>query len=139
MLYSKHITLPPKKTEATSTKEHFKVNKGIIYRAWLVFPSGCAGLVKVRVYHEGHPILPVNANDYIKGNDYVFEVPLFFEVTDEPYDIVFEGWNEDDTYEHTVTLMLLILPKKYVLPVGAAEGIMESLKSLIVRGEYEEL
>ena len=138
MLYSKHLTIPANTTETAPTRASFKISKGIIYHAWVIFPSGCAGLTKVRVYHEGHPILPVNASDYLKADDYVYDIPLFFEVEDEPYNITFEGWNEDDTYSHTITLMLLVLPKKYVLPVGATEGIMESLKSLIVRREYEE-
>jgi len=133
MLYSKHITFLAGKTEETLTRLTFKINQGIIYRAWLVFPSGCSGLVKIRVYHEEHPIIPENKTDYVKGNDYVFEIPIYLEVEDEPYTVTFEGWNEDETYNHTITLMLLVLPKSFVLPVGATEGIMESLKSLIIR------
>jgi len=133
MLYSKHITLPSGKTEAEITRENFNINKGWIYRAWIIFPPGCAGLVKVRVEHQGHPIIPVNKSDYIKADNYTFEIPMFFEIKDEPFLITFEGWNEDDTYDHTITLMLLVLPKEFILPVGAVEGIMESLSNLIIR------
>ena len=138
MLYSKHITFTKGQTEATLSRQTFKINQGIIYRAWIIFPAGCLGLVKVRIYHEEHPIMPVNKSDYLKADSYVFEIPLFFEVTDEPYNVTFEGWNEDANNDHTITLMLLVLPKKYVLPVGALEGVMESLKSLVLRREYEE-
>ena len=58
---------------------------------------------------------------------------MFYEVKTTPYQITFEGWNEDDTFNHTITLMLLVLPKAFILPVGAVEGIMESLSSLIIR------
>lgn len=138
MLYSKHVTFSAGKTEATKTVEHFNISKGWIYRAWVIFPAGCAGLVKVRIEHNGHPIIPVNKSDYIKGDGYVFELPMFFEVKNEPYRITFEGWNEDATYNHTITLMLLVLPKNYILPVGATEGIMESLSSLIINKGVEE-
>ena len=57
---------------------------------------------------------------------------MFYEITEEPQLITVEVWNEDDTYEHTVDVMLLILPKEFVLPVGATEGIMKSLSSLII-------
>jgi hypothetical protein len=133
MLYSKQVILSSGGTEATSTKVNFKVNKGVIYRAWLIFPPGCAGLVKVRVYHEVHPIMPVNISDYIAADDYVFEIPLFFEIEDEPYLITFEGWNEDDTYNHTISLLLLIVDKKWIVPAGATEGLMEGLKTLVLR------
>jgi len=132
MLYAKHVLFPAAQTEATKTISRFNINKGWIYRAWLIFPPGCAGLVKIRVLHQGHPIIPVNKTDYVKADDYVFELPMFYKVPEEPYQITFEGWNEDDTFNHTITLMLLVLPKSFILPVGATEGIMESLKSLVL-------
>lgn len=138
MLYSKHITLLAGKTEETKTSVNFNINKGWIYRAWLIFPPGCAGLVKVRVEHQGHPIIPVNKSDYIKADNYTFELPMFLEIKSEPYLITFEGWNEDEAYDHTITLMLLILPKEFILPVGAVEGIMESLSNLIIKKEVEK-
>jgi len=137
MLYAKHVTFPFGKTELTKTIEHFGISKGWIYRAWVIFPPGCAGLVKVRIEHEGHPIIPINKSDYIKADDYVFELPMFYEVPEEPYQLTFEGWNEDESYNHEITLMLLVLPKAFILPVGATEGIMESLKSLIIREELQ--
>ncbi|HUX62101.1 MAG TPA: hypothetical protein VMV32_12375 [Ignavibacteriaceae bacterium] len=131
------MTFPFGKTELTKTIEHFGISKGWIYRAWVIFPPGCAGLVKVRIEHEGHPIIPINKSDYIKADDYVFELPMFYEVPEEPYQLTFEGWNEDESYNHEITLMLLVLPKAFILPVGATEGIMESLKSLIIREELQ--
>jgi len=138
MLYSKHVTFLAGKTEATKSIEHFSISKGWIYRAWVVFPAGCAGLVKVRVEHQGHSIIPINKSDYIKADNYVLEIPMFYEVAEEPYEITFEGWNEDATYDHTITLMFLVLPKKFILPVGATEGIMESLSNLIINKGVEE-
>jgi len=138
MLYAKHVEFPANKTEAGKRQVRFNINKGWIYRAWLIFPPGCAGLVKIRVLHQGHPIIPVNKTDYVKADNYVFELPMFYEVPEEPYQITFEGWNEDDVHPHTITLMLLVLPKAFILPIGAVEGIMESLKSLILRREGEE-
>ncbi len=132
MLYSKHVTFPFGQTEATKTIEHFHISKGWIYRAWLIFPPGCAGLVKVRVLHQSHPIIPINKSDYIKADNYTFELPMYYPVPKEPFRITFEGWNEDDIHPHEITLMLLVLPKNVILPVGATEGIMESLKSLVL-------
>lgn len=117
---------------------HFHINKGWIYRAWIIFPPGCAGLVKVRVEHKGHPIIPVNKSDYVRADNYTFELPMFYEVKTTPYQITFEGWNEDDTYDHTITLMLLVLPKNVILPIGAVEGIMKSLSNLIIRKGEEK-
>ena len=132
MLYSKQITLTAGKTEATATRTAFKVNKGVISNVWITFPAGCAGLVKLRIYHEGHPFLPVNQDNYLRGDNYTFQFPVMFEIIEEPMLLTVEAWNEDATYAHTVDIMFLILPKALVLPVGATEGILESLKSLVL-------
>lgn len=133
MLYSKQIKLTKGNTEATATRTYFKVNKGVIYRVWITFPPGCAGLVKLRIYHEGHAFLPVNQDNYIRGNAYTFEFPMFYEITEEPTILQVEAWNEDDAYDHTIDVLFLIVPKAVVLPMGSTEGILESLKSLIIR------
>ena len=132
MLYSKQIKFLAGKTEATSSKSYFKVSKGVISNVWVTFPTGCAGLVKLRIYHQGHPFLPVNADNYLRGNNYTFQFPVMFEITEEPMLLTVEGWNEDESHDHTIDVLFLILPKALVLPVGATEGILESLKSLVL-------
>jgi len=130
MLHSKHITLTHGKTEAESTSTRFTANQGVIFRVWITFPAGCAGLVKVRVYHEGHPFIPVDQDAYISGDNYVFEYPVMYEITGAPEVITIEAWNEDDTYDHTIDVQMLIIPKEWLQPVGGYEGIIAALKSL---------
>ncbi len=133
MLYSKQITISANTSQANSSKSYFKVSKGVISNMWITFPAGCAGLVKLRIYHEGHPFVPVNADNYLRGDNVTFQFPVMFEITEEPMALTVEIWNEDETYDHTIDIMFLILPKSVVLPVGATEGILESLKSLVIR------
>ena len=133
MLYSKHITIAANTTEADATKTYIKVNKGMIYYFWITFPPGCAGLTKFRVYHEGHPFLPVNQNDYLRGDNTTFQFPSFQEIKEQPEILMVEAWNEDTVHPHTIDIVFIILPKNYILPVGATEGIMESLSNLIIR------
>lgn len=133
MLHSKHIVLLPGMTEATSTKTTFLVNQGMISNIWVNFPPGCAGLVKFRIYHEGHPFLPVENDAYISGDGTVFNYPIRYEITDAPEQITIESWNEDDTYAHTLSFQFLILPRRDVVPAGATEAILLGLKSLFVR------
>ena len=130
MLHSKHITLAANKTEAQATRTWFKVNKGVIYRVWLEFPPGCKVLVKFRMYLDEHPILPVEKDAYIVGNAYTFVYPLMVEIKTEPQTITIESWNTDEVYNHTINVQLLIIPKEWVQPVGASEGIIAALRSL---------
>jgi hypothetical protein len=130
MLHSKHITVAANTTELNATKTQFLVNQGVIYRVWVQFPPGCHGKTHLRIYHEGHPFLPVDQDAYISGDNYVFEYPVMYEITDAPERITIEAWNIDVKFPHTIDVQFLIIPKMWVQPVGAYEGIIAALKSL---------
>jgi len=132
MLHAKHITLTANKTEATATNTQFQVNQGVIYRVWIHFPPGCAGLVHTRIYHQGHPFLPVEEDKYLRGDSYTYEFPVMFEIKEPPELITIKAWNTDELYEHTIDVSFLIIPKEWVLPVGSYEGIIAAMKSLFV-------
>jgi hypothetical protein len=133
MLYSEHITFPYGQTENTATRRYFKVNRDVIHTIWIAFPPGCAGLVKIKIYHEGHPFVPSQKTEYIIGDNYTFQIPVFYEILGAPEQITVEGWNEDDTFNHTISFYFLILNKKYLMPAGAYEGIIKSLGSIFQR------
>ena len=130
MLHSKHITIPANTTANNPLVTQFIVNKGVIASAWLGFPSGCVGLVRTRVYHQGHPFLPVDADAYISGDNFTFVYAPMVEILESPELITVEAWNLDDTYSHTVDLQILIIDKMWVQPVGAYEGIVAALSSI---------
>ena len=130
MLHSKHIPLEANKTEEQATITSFKVNMGVIYRIWVSFPPGCSGLVNLRIYHESHPFLPVDKDAYITGDSYTFVYPIFYEIKTQPEQITIEAWNTDEVYPHTIHVQFLIIPKEWVQPVGAYEGVIAALNSL---------
>ena len=133
MLHSKHITLTADKDQSEATLTQFKVNQGVIARVWVHFPPGCAGLVKLRIYHEGHPFLPVESDAHIQGDSYTYEYPIMFEIKQPPELITIEAWNEDEVYDHSIDVQFLIIPKEWILPVGAYEGIVAALKAVVLR------
>jgi len=133
MLHAKHITLTEGKTEATATDTQFRVNKGVIARVWVHFPPGCVGLVKLRIYHQGHPFLPVEEDKYLRGDSYTYEFPVMFEIKQSPEIINIRAWNEDETNKHTIDVTFLIIDKMWIQPVGAYEGVIAALKSIFER------
>lgn len=133
MLHAKHITIPANTTQAAAVYSRFMVNQGVIYRAWVTFPAGCAGLVKLRIYFGGHPFLPVESDAYISGDNFVFEYPIMFEIKEPPEQITIQAWNDDDTYPHAVDVQFSIVDKAWIQPIGAYEGIIAALKSLFVK------
>ena len=133
MLHAKHISLTHGKTEAEATRIKFIANVGVIARVWIHFPPGCASLVKVRILHNEHPFLPVEADAYMEGDSFTYDLPIMYEIKETPEVITIVAWNTDDTYDHTIDVSFLIVDKMWVQPVGAYEGVIAALKSLFVR------
>ena len=69
------MTLATNKTRASATRTKFIANVGVIARVWIHFPPGCASLVKVRIYHQGHPFLPLPYQFYA-AQDILFSLCL---------------------------------------------------------------
>lgn len=135
MLHSKHVTIPANTSASSPFRTTFKVNRGVIYRVWLSFPAGCAGLARIAIKHEGHPFLPVHEGDYIRGDGVNFEYPIFYEIESEPQQMTIVAWNLDELYEHTIDVQMLIIDKKYITPGGAGEGIIAAMRSIFVKPE----
>jgi len=132
MLYSELVEFPFGQTENTKTVRRLKVNRGIITKVWIQFPPGCAGLTKVRVIHEGHPIIPAHEEETLRADNYTFEIPLMFEIIGAPEQLKIEGWNEDDAYDHTITFLFLVLPKAVVFPEIILAQQMDAFMRLMI-------
>jgi len=118
MFYDFAITVPPNTPREKPIKQEMKLTKGVIHRIEVQFPIGCAGLVHVRLYHNEAVFLPTNPEGSFASDGYVIPIDEHFELKTEPYTLIARLWNEDDTYEHTITLRIGILPKEVLAPLA---------------------
>ena len=115
------------------TSSNIKAARGVIHKVDIVFPSGCAGLVKVAIFLGSSPMIPSTAGMTISGDGEIVNIPEFVNLRKDFNIITIKGFNEDDTYDHTILFRIYVLPKAVLLPVGATEGILAGLKSLVLR------
>ena len=133
MLYTKEITFTKDGTVNNQVVSKIKAARGVIHKIDIVFPSGCAGLVKVAIFLGSAPVTPSTAGMTISGNDEIVTIPEFINLRKDFNIITIKGWNEDDTFQHIIFFRIYVLPKEFLLPVGATEGILAGLKSLVLR------
>lgn len=136
MLYSKDFKITHGTTEQTLETYRIKMHTGIITNIGVYFPPGCAGLVKVKLRIGIHQIAPFNPSGEFRGDAWPIWYKEFIPLTEEPYIVWCDAWNEDEAYDHTITVQINILPSFAVMPVGAAEGIIESMKSIFTRPRW---
>lgn len=123
--YSYNITVPANTTFNNRKKEPITLSSGIINKILIVFPSGCAGLVKVQILEKEHVLFPANPDSYYSGNNTTIEFDTFYEINkaNTLFNIVL--WNEDTVFQHTIFIMINIVPVGST--IGGAFGVIGRL------------
>ena len=126
MLFTANVTVAAETTEASPTTEVLKIAHGIITRIMVLFPPGCAGLAHCVILHHEHQIAPSTENMNLSGDTFPIEWDEYYESYQPPYELKIKAWNDDDTFAHTVTVRVAILPRKAIL----ALAVVDAVKSL---------
>ena len=130
MFYAWNITLPKGKDTTAKTKRVLYLEKGTITRFELTFPMGCCGLVYVHVNDALYQVYPKDASYQFTGNGQTIVSSDEFEIKEEPYQLNFYGWNEDEKYDHTVTVRIQLVPAKEIIRrvIGGLSDVMKLTK-----------
>lgn len=111
MFFAWDITVLAGTTEAAPKKQTLSLSSGVITEASIKFPSGCHGLVKVRLMHGEFQLLPLSRAEWITGDDEAVKMAAYFELAPGASKLKFEGCSPGTTYGHTVSVRITVLPK----------------------------
>lgn len=100
-----HYTIPANTSADDFITVELKISIGVIKRLMVYFPYGCEFLARCRVLLGAKPLLPRSRAGYVTGNGSLIDVGEITEPTkgNNP-ELVWELWNLDETYNHTLTL-----------------------------------
>ena len=106
MFYVLPLTIPADTPETDPIEEELALTYGVIQRVEIEFPPGCAGLAHIKIlYHEFY-LYPSNPGTYFSGDGFTIAFDDVFPVTEVPHMVKVVGYNEDDTFSHTVTVRI---------------------------------
>ncbi len=128
MFYDFAIKVETTDTEASPKEQVLKLTYGVIHRVEVQFPIGTQALTHCKLFHEEHQLFPTNPDGDFASDGYVIPIDDHFELHTEPYSLKAKCWNEDDTYAHTITIRVGILPEEILSPWAA---LGKALKGLI--------
>jgi hypothetical protein len=109
MIYQSHLTLPANTLETAKIENILVLPMGVINKAEICFPSGCSGLAHVQVYFRETLLWPSSPDDSFAWDGDTISWAEDFSMTEAPYELLFRGWNEDELYQHIVTLRVAML------------------------------
>lgn len=109
MLFRHSLTIPANTSRANPTTSMANVIPGTLRHVSVSFPPGCAGLAHVAVLYQEHQIIPANTGAYLAWDDLTLAWPEDILLNEVPHQLKLLGWNEDDSYPHTVVFRFDIL------------------------------
>ncbi len=130
MFYDFSFQIPANTTQKSPTELRCKLTHGIIHRIEIAFPAGCAGLAHLQIKEGLHQLWPTNPEGSFNTDGYTIVVNEFQELYRSPYTVTLVGWNDDDTYSHTLEIRFGILPKQILAP---EETFIAAFKKLLTR------
>jgi len=126
MLFQASITIPKNTTQVSPTTAILKIAHGIITKIMVRPRPGHAALAHLIILHHEHQIAPSTENMDLHGDASPIDWEEYYESYQPPYELKLKGWNTDDTYPHTIDVMVAILPRKAIL----ALAVVDAFKSL---------
>lgn len=122
------VMLTPKNTSIASYLSTVVVLPvGRINKVWVSFPNGCSGLAGFQLWRGARQIFPLPIGTWFTGND-IF-IPLSFShiLFTEPLQITGRSYNLDDTYSHTITVIMEMSGNENDVPAGLS-SFLDTLK-----------
>lgn len=110
MIFTFDIKVETTHTVTNPKEEVLSLGYGIITQLEIAFPKGCNGLVKVVINRALHQVFPNNTDHHFTGNGVNLVYPCLYDMRDEPHELECVCYTEDDTFDHTITIRLVVQP-----------------------------
>ena len=116
MIYYFPISIPKNTPIADLYLEDIKLTHGVIHKVEFLFPPGPVGLAGIAVFDAIHQVWPSNTGEFFSSDDETISYPEHLPLIVEPYLLTAAAYNLDDTFEHTITVRIGILPIEIIAP-----------------------
>ena len=134
MLYEYPLTIAANTAEAAAVTMDAPLAPGTVARVDVQFPRGCVGLVHVQIWRSEHQVWPGNVDGNISAEGLVVSWPEDYDLEDEPLTLSLRGWNNDDTYPHTITFRFSVLPLDAKQEARESAGLLRRIGEAIFGG-----
>lgn len=124
MFYVFPIAIPANTPETAKLKTILDLTAGTVTRVNIEFPAGHVGLTHLAINRGLNQVWPTNSDATFKSSNETIIWEEDYALDQPPFEFEAYAWNEDDTYEHTITVRLMMSP----LPATAS--LLDTIKSL---------
>jgi len=125
VIYVFPLLIPANTAETAKQRTVLALARGRVTRVMVEFPAGHVGLTHLYIRRGLHQVWPANPEGNFKSSNETILWDDDYDLTAAPFQLVAYAWNEDDTYEHTITVRIVLEPAK------AQFNLVEEVKALL--------
>jgi len=112
MLFVKYFNIPANTSKTSPKTDTVTLIGEVLERVIILIPSGHVGLTGLQIYYGDYQLIPRPADEWLKGDNVLLNVPLMFELPEYETTLKLRGYNEDDTYDHTFYLYFITVSRE---------------------------
>ena len=131
MFYVFPLTIPASTPETAKQITTLELARGTVKRVNVEFPAGHVGLTHLFLRRGLYQVWPSNPEANFKSSNETIAWEDDYKLDTQPYHFVAYAWNEDDTYEHTITVRLELEP------LAVVKSLVEEVKALLGLGSTQ--
>ncbi len=106
MAFNVKLTIPANTKEADPAAVTLPIPAMRIDGVAITFPTGCVGLVECWLEYQAMQIFPYNREQRFAGNGQTVQIEPGIDLPDSVSDLVIKGINADDTFDHTLYIVI---------------------------------
>ena len=131
MLYVLALTILANTAEASPHEEDLKLTDGVITRVEVEFPAGCAGLAHSYARQAIHQVFPTNPDGDLASDNHVIAWNDYEDLDTDPRVLTIGGWNDDDTYAHTITWRIELSDRDIAERQKSSQTLLDRIGKLL--------
>ena len=133
LIYVADITVPANTPESDPEIYYVELEGVWLRRIQVVFPPGCARMVKVKIMYGIYQLAPRPYGSWLAGDDEKISVEINKRLPDTPTRLKIITHSEGTTYSHTITFRFWVLEKYSEHPYIAMSELIRRLDVLLKR------
>jgi len=100
-------------TKAAPLLTQIPIVQGKITQVMVFFPPGVNGLAHIKILYGLVQLFPGNEQGDFAGGDVLINWVEDIDITASPTVLTAVTWNDDDTYDHTITVHVVMTPSGF--------------------------
>lgn len=106
MHYAYDAVVLPAHTSSNHLEVPIKISTGTIKHVSIIFPPGCARLVKCTIWDNAEQLLPTNMEAVYSENAYAVEIDCYIPTWIFGNEFTILAWNTGASYKHIIHVLL---------------------------------